>query len=404
MTRKIVLAYSGGLDASAQLKWLKEKYQVPVVAFVADIGQNEDMGAISRKATKTGADKVILADLRDEFARDYVFTALKMNAVYEGAYLMGTAIARPLIARYQIRVAKSEGADAVAHGATGKGNDQVRFELAVKALAPELEIIAPWRTWEFKSRAEVFAYAEKNGIELAGAGGDKPCSIDANLMHVSYEGGVLEDPWTEAPPDLFRMTKDPAEAPDEPEYVEIEFADGMPTAVNKASLGPSKLVLKLNEIAGRHGVGRVDVVENRFVGMKSRGVYETPGVTVLQLAHRAVESLTMDREVMRLRDPLMTKFSELVYNGFWFSPEMAVLRAFIEESQKNVNGTARLKLFKGQASVVGRKSSNSLYHPDVAGFDGVSGSGASLHSADAGGFIRMNGLRLSLNKSLRKGL
>jgi argininosuccinate synthase len=404
MTRKIVLAYSGGLDTSVLLKWLKEKHQVPVVAFVADVGQNEDMGAISRKATKTGADKVIIADLRDEFVREYVFTALKMNAVYEGAYLMGTAIARPLIAKYQIRVAKSEGADAVAHGATGKGNDQVRFELAVKALAPELEIIAPWRTWEFRSRADLFAYAEKNGIELTGVSKDKPYSMDANLMHVSYEGGVLEDPWTEPPKDLFRMTQDPAEAPDQAEYVEVEFAEGVPTAVNKESLGPAKLLQKLNAIAGRHGIGRADVVENRFVGMKSRGVYETPGVTALQLAHRAVESLTMDREVMHLRDSLMPKFSELIYNGFWFSPEMGVLRAFLEESQKNVHGTARLKLFKGQASVAGRKSSNSLYQPDVAGFDAVPGSGASTHAADAGGFIRMHGLRLSLNKSLRKGL
>ncbi|MFN3485075.1 MAG: argininosuccinate synthase [Planctomycetota bacterium] len=399
MTRKIVLAYSGGLDTSVILKWLKEKYQCPVVAFIADIGQGEDIGAISRKAIKTGADKVHVADLREEFARDYVFTALQANAVYEGAYLMGTSIARPLIAKYQVKVAKSEGADAVAHGATGKGNDQVRFELTVKALAPELDIIAPWRIWDFKGRNDLFAYAEKHGIELP-VTREKPYSMDANLMHISYEGGILEDPWNEPPADMFQMTQDPSRAPDQPEYVEIEFADGVPTALNRESLSPAKLVLKLNEIAGRHGVGRVDVVENRFIGMKSRGVYETPGVTVLHLAHRAVESLTMDREVMHLRDMLMPRFAELIYNGFWFSPEMNVLRAFIEESQKGVHGTARIKLYKGHAAVVGRKSPNSLYNPEVASFETF----GTYNSKDAEGFIRMNGLRLSMNKALRKFL
>jgi len=399
MTKKIVLAYSGGLDTSVIMKWVKEKYQCPVVAFVADIGQNEDMGAISRKATKTGADKVIVADLRDEFARDYVFTALKANAVYEGAYLMGTSIARPIIARYQVKVAKSERADAVAHGATGKGNDQVRFELAARALAPELEIIAPWRIWDFKGRNDLFAYAEKHGIELP-VTREKPYSMDANLMHISYEGGILEDPWNEPPKDMFLMTKDPAEAPDKPEYVEVEFEDGMPTAVNKEPLAPAKLVLKLNEIAGRHGVGRADVVENRFIGMKSRGVYETPGVSVLHLAHRAVESLTMDREVMHLRDSLIPKFASLIYNGFWFSPEMNVLRAFVDESQKGVHGTARVKLYKGSAQLVGRKSSNSLYNPEVASFETF----ATYNSKDAEGFIRMNGFRLAQNKALRRML
>ncbi|HXG60561.1 MAG TPA: argininosuccinate synthase [Planctomycetota bacterium] len=399
MTRKIVLAYSGGLDTSVILKWLKEKYQCPVVAFIADIGQGEDIGAISRKAARTGADKVHVADLREEFARDYVFAALKANAVYEGAYLMGTSIARPLIAKYQVKVAKSEGADAVAHGATGKGNDQVRFELTVKALAPELEIIAPWRIWDFKGRNDLFAYAEKHGIELP-VTREKPYSMDANLMHISYEGGILEDPWNEPPADMFQMTQDPSRAPDAPEYVEIEFADGVPTALNREALSPAKLVLKLNEIAGRHGVGRVDVVENRFIGMKSRGVYETPGVTVLHLAHRAVESLTMDREVMHLRDMLMPRFAELVYNGFWFSPEMNVLRAFIDESQKGVHGTARVKLYKGHAAVVGRKSPNSLYNPEIASFETF----GTYNSKDAEGFIRMNGLRLSLNKALRKFL
>jgi argininosuccinate synthase len=400
MTKRIALAYSGGLDTSVILKWIREKYGCPVVAFVADVGQNEDLGAVSRKATKTGADKVVLADLKDEFARDYVFPALQANAVYEGAYLLGTAIARPLIAKTLIRVAKSERCDAVAHGATGKGNDQVRFELAVRALAPDLEVIAPWRTWDFRSRADLFSYAERHGIELSGVSREQPYSTDANLMHVSHEGGLLEDPWNEPGPELFRLTADPSRAPDEAELVEVEFADGAPTAVNREPLGPAKLVARLNTIAGRHGVGRVDVVENRFIGMKSRGVYETPGVTVLHLAHRAVESLAMDREVMHLRDALVPKIASLIYNGFWFSPEMNALRAFVAESQKGVNGTARIRLFKGHASVVGRKSPHSLYHPELAGFDSF----ATYDSADAGGFIRMNGLRLSLNKSLRKGL
>ena len=400
MTKKIVLAYSGGLDTSVLLKWIKDKYKCPVIAFVADVGQGEDMSAVSRKASKTGADKVVITDLREEFARDYVFTAIKANAVYEGAYLLGTAIARPLIAKFMIKVAKSEQADAVAHGATGKGNDQVRFELACKALAPELDIIAPWRTWEFTSRADLFAYAETHGIELTGVSKDKPYSMDANLMHVSYEGGILEDPWAEPAKEMFLRTKDPADAPDAPDVVEIDFVDGTPTAVNKEQLSPAKLIAKLNEIAGRHGVGRVDCVENRFIGMKSRGVYETPGCTVLHLAHRAVESVAMDREVMHLRDGLIPKFSALIYNGFWFSPEMQVMRAMIDESQKNVNGTARIKLFKGHASVVGRKSPNSLYNPELAGFETF----ATYNSKDAEGFIRMNGLRLSMNKALRRGI
>ncbi len=395
--KKIVLAYSGGLDTSVILTWLKETYKVPVVAFIADIGQGEDLAAISRKATRTGADKVIVADLRDEFARDYVFTALKANAVYEGAYLMGTSIARPLIAKHQVKAARSEGADAVAHGATGKGNDQVRFELTAKALAPDLELIAPWRTWSFTGRNDLFAYAEKHGIELP-VTKDKPYSMDANLMHVSYEGGILEDPWKEPPKDMFLTTKDPAEAPDQPEYIEVEFADGVPVAVNGEAMGPAALVLHLNRIAGRHGVGRVDVVENRFVGMKSRGVYETPGLTVLHLAHRAVESLTMDREVMHLRDGLMPRFAELIYNGFWFSPEMNVLRALVEESQKGVHGTARIRLYKGTASVAGRKSPSSLYNPEVASFETF----ATYNSKDAEGFIRMNAFRLTMNPALRK--
>ena len=397
MTKRIVLAYSGGLDTSVIMKWIKKKYDVPIIAFVADVGQGEDIGAISRKATKTGADKVHVADLRDEFVRDYVWTALKANAVYEGAYLMGTSIARPIIAKHMVKVAKSERADAIAHGATGKGNDQVRFELTVMALAPELEIIAPWRTWEFKGRNDLFAFAETHDIELP-ITREKPYSMDANLMHISYEGGVLEDPWNEPPKNMFLMTKDPIEGPNEPEYVEVEFEDGVPTAVNRELMGPAKLLAKLNEIAGRHGVGRIDIVENRFIGMKSRGVYETPGLTVLHVAHRGVESLTMDREVMHLRDGLMPKFAQLIYNGFWFSPEMQVLRALVEESQKGVNGSVRVKLYKGTAMLVGRKSATSLYSPEVASFDNFE----TYNSKDAEGFIRMNGLRLTMNKSLRK--
>jgi argininosuccinate synthase len=400
MTKKIVVAYSGGLDTSVLLKWIKDKYQCAVVAFVADVGQGDDMSAISRKATKSGAEKVVITDLREEFARDYVFSALKANAVYEGAYLLGTAIARPLIAKYLVRLAKSEGAAAVAHGATGKGNDQVRFELAARALAPDLEVLAPWRSWEFTSRADLFSYAQTHGIELSGVSREKPYSMDANLMHVSYEGGILEDPWKEPAKEMFLTTKDPAEAPDAPETVEVDFVDGTPTAINKEQLSPAKLIQKLNKIAGAHGVGRIDCVENRFVGMKSRGVYETPGCSVLHLAHRAVESLAMDREVMLLRDSLIPKFSSLIYNGFWFSPEMQVLRAFIDESQKSINGTARIKLYKGHASVVGRKSPNSLYNPDLAGFETF----AAYNSKDAEGFIRMNGLRLSMNKALRRAL
>ncbi len=395
--KKIILAYSGGLDTSVILKWLKETYKVPIVAFIADIGQDEDLDAASRKAARTGADKVVVSDLRDEFARDFVFTALKANAVYEGAYLMGTSIARPLIAKEQARVARAEGADAISHGATGKGNDQVRFELTVKALAPDLEIIAPWRTWDFTGRNDLFAYAEKHGIDLP-VSKDKPYSMDANLMHISYEGGILEDPWAEPPADMFLMTKDPVTAPDKPEIVEIEFADGVPVALNGEKLGPAALVARLNTIAGLHGVGRADVVENRCVGMKSRGVYETPGTSVLHLAHRAVESLTMDREVMHLRDGLIPRFAELIYNGFWYSPEMNTLRALVEESQKGVNGTARMKLYKGSAQVVGRKSPNSLYNPEVASFETF----ATYDSKDAEGFIRVNALRLVLNPSLRE--
>lgn len=399
MTEKIVLAYSGGLDTSVILKWLKETYNVPLVAYVADIGQDEDMEAVAAKARRTGADAVHVLDLREEFVSEYVFLAVKAGAVYEGHYLMGTSVARPLIAKHQIAVARKESADALAHGATGKGNDQVRFELTARALAPDLTIIAPWRTWSFTGRNDLFVYAEKHGIPLP-ITTEKPYSMDANLMHISYEGGVLEDPWAAPPKDMFLMTRDPVDAPDTPVHVEIGFEDGVPVSVDGEPLGPVALLVRLNTLAGEHGIGRIDMVENRFIGMKSRGVYETPGVTLLQLAHRAVESLAMDREVMHLRDGLVSKFAELVYNGFWFSPEMAMLRAAVEESQKGITGVARLKLYKGTAAVVGRKSPNSLYSPEVASFETF----ATYDSKDAAGFIRINGLRLSLNPSLRKAL
>jgi argininosuccinate synthase len=395
--KKIMLAYSGGLDTSVILTWLRERYGLPVVAFIADVGQGEPIQEIARKALRTGASQVRVADLREEFVSEYVFTALRMNAVYEGVYLMGTALARPVIARHLVRAALEDGCDAIAHGATGKGNDQVRFELAVKALAPELQIIAPWREWEMTSRPDLIDYAERHGIELP-VTRDKPWSIDANLMHISYEGGVLEDPWCEPPAGMFRLTVDPERAPDDPESVEVDFEAGIPVAFNGERLSPAALLEAANALAGAHGIGRVDLVENRFVGMKSRGVYETPGMTLLMAAHRAVESLTLDREVMHLRDQMMPRFAEMVYYGFWFSPEMALMRGFIEASQKDVCGTARLKLYKGSVTLLGRRSERSLYDAQVAGFDTF----ADYNSRDAGGLIAMNALRLRLNPALRE--
>ncbi|HKS16740.1 MAG TPA: argininosuccinate synthase [Planctomycetota bacterium] len=394
--KKIVLAYSGGLDTSVIMRWLIEKYRCEVVAFVGDLGQGEDIPGIARKAKETGASKVHVRDLREEFVRDFVWPAVRANAVYEGSYLMGTSLARPVIARHQVLVAREEKAEALAHGATGKGNDQVRFELTARALAPDLKIVAPWREWEFTSRPQLIDYAEKHGIPLP-VSKEKPYSTDANLMHVSYEGGILEDPWAEPPTDMFRMTKNAEDAPAKPRVVEIAFKGGDPVAIDGKEASPAALLAEMNAIAGEHGVGRVDLVENRFVGMKSRGVYETPGATVFMAAHRAVESLTMDREVMHLRDGLIPRFAELVYYGFWYSPEMQVLRALLDESQKTVTGTARVKLYKGSCTVLGRKSPNSLYNPEVAGFDTF----ATYNSKDAEGFIRMNGLRLALNESLR---
>lgn len=393
--KKIVLAYSGGLDTSVILKWLVNEYDSDVIAYVADIGQKEDLEEAERKAWETGACAVFIEDLRDEFVRDYVFPAISANAVYEGSYLLGTSVARPLIAKRQIEIAKREGAFAVSHGATGKGNDQVRFELTFYALHPGIKIIAPWREWDFKSRTDLINYAKENGIDVT-VTEKKPYSCDRNLLHTSYEGGILEDPWAEPPEDMFEMTVSPEAAPDEPVYVEIGFESGIPVSVDGKELSPSSLLAGLNEVAGANGIGRVDVVENRFVGMKSRGVYETPGGTILHAAHRALESITMDREVMRLRDSLIPKISELIYYGFWFSPEMEMLTAAVRQSQKDVSGTVRLKLYKGNVIVCGRKSPNSLYSENLATFEEDS----VYDQSDATGFIRLNSLRLSVKKLL----
>jgi len=389
---KIVLAYSGGLDTSVILKWLQETYKADIVAYIADIGQGEETAPAIKKAEKTGASAVHCLDLREEFVRDYVFPAMRANAIYEGSYLLGTSIARPLIAKGQIDVLRKENAGAVSHGATGKGNDQVRFELTYLALEPNVTIIAPWRDpkWDLTSRSKMLDYAEKHGIEVPVTAA-KPYSMDANLLHISYEGGILEDPWSEPPADMFRRTADPAKAPDSPTYVEVDFEAGTPVAVDGKRLGPIALIDKLNALAGANGVGRVDLVENRFVGMKSRGVYETPGGTILYAAHRAVESLTMDREVMLERDRLSPKIAQLMYNGFWFAPEMKVLKAFVDKTQEDVTGTARLKLYKGNCTVVGRKAPKSLYDPQISTFEEDEGAYA---QSDAGAFIRLNALRL----------
>jgi len=387
--KKILLAYSGGLDTSCILTWLKEKYKVPVVAYCANVGQDEDFAAVEKKALKTGADKCIIQDLRESFVKEYIFTALQANALYEETYLMGTALARPCIAHGMITTALKEGCDAIAHGATGKGNDQVRFELAAKSLAPHLQTIAPWRDWEFGGRSELFAYAEKHGIPLP-VTKDKPYSIDANIMHISFEGGILEDPWFEAPEDIYLWTASPESAPDKPEYVEIEFDAGNPVAINGEKLKPLALLEKANAIAGKHGVGRVDLVENRYIGIKSRGVYETPGVTMLMLAHRAVESLTLDREVSHFKEKLALQLSDIIYNGYWFAPEAKLIKQCVQESQATVSGVAKMKLYKGNCLVAGRKSPMSLYNEKVTSFENMS----AFNPADSGGFININGLRL----------
>ncbi len=388
--RRVCLAYSGGLDTSVILRWLIEKYECEVVAYCADVGQEEELSGLPDKAKATGAVDCVVRDLREEFVRDYVYPAIRGNAIYEGTYLLGTALARPVIAKHQVDVARETGCDAVAHGATGKGNDQVRFELAYRALAPDLAVIAPWRDWDLRSRTDCMAYAQKHGIPVT-ATVKKPYSIDRNLLHISFEGGILEDPWRAPDESMFVMTTSPEEAPDTAAELIVSFERGTPVALDGESLGPAALLTRLNRIAGAHGVGRVDMVENRFVGLRSRGVYETPGGTVLHAAHRAVESITLDREVMHERDRLAPRLAEVIYNGFWFSPEHDFLRAAVDRSQENVTGEARLRLFKGSVQVTGRRSPNSLYDAELSTFE----EGGSYRQGDATGFIRLQGLRLN---------
>jgi argininosuccinate synthase len=391
--KKVVLAYSGGLDTSVILRWLKETYRCEVVAWCADLGQGEELAPLREKALATGAVDYVQDDLREAFVRDFVFPALRANALYE--YLLGTSLARPCIIEAMMRTVKKVGADAISHGATGKGNDQVRFELGALHFDPRVTIIAPWREWNLKSRTDCIDYAKTHGIPVT-ATAEKPYSMDANLFHISYEGGILEDPWREPLKDMFLLTRDPQDAPSLPRYVDIDFEHGVPVAVDGDRLGPVELLTRLNEIAGEHGVGRVDVVEDRYVGMKSRGVYETPGGTLLHKAHRAVESLTLDREVMRIRDGLVPEYATLVYRGFWFSPEREMLQRLIDETQVNVTGTARLKLYKGGLWVVGRKSPRTLYREDFVTFE----KDEVYDQADAAGFIRLNALRLRI-RSMR---
>src|SRR6202045_1480094 len=402
---KIVLAYSGGLDTSVILRWLKENYDAEVIAFCADIGQEEELHGLEEKALGTGASKCMIEDLREEFARDFIFPMMQAGAIYEGQYFLGTSIARPLIAKRMVEIARAEGADAIAHGATGKGNDQVRFELTAAALAPELRVIAPWREARFREkfpgRAEMIAYAAENSIPVE-ASAAKPYSMDRNLLHISFESGMLEDPWfdasSEAARGMYKLSVSPEEAPDQSEHIELEFHGGICCAINGAALSPLGVMQTLNKIGGKHGIGRGDMVENRFVGMKGRGVYETPGGAILHFAHRQMESLTMDREVMHLRDSLIPKYSELVYNGFWFSPEREALQALVTETQKNVTGLVRLKLYKGNIIVAGRKSPKSLYDSKIATMEGDE---SAYDQSDATGFIRLNALRLKVRAALK---
>jgi len=391
--KKVVLAYSGGLDTSVIVRWLIETYRCEVICFAADVGQKEELSGLREKAIKTGAAKIHIDDLREEFVRDFVFPALRANAIYEGTYLLGTSLARPLIAKRQLEIAKIEGADAVCHGATGKGNDQVRFELTYMALHPAIRIISAWRDdhWTFDSRASMIDYAEKHGIPIP-LTREKPYSSDRNLLHISHEGGILEDTWAEPKEEMFVLTVSPEAAPDRPTYVEIGFEKGNPVSADGVAMSPAALLDHINGIAGANGIGRMDMVENRFVGMKSRGVYETPGGTVLWAAHRAVESITMDREVMLMRDSLIPKYAQLVYNGFWYAPERELLQRFIDDTQERVTGTARLKLYKGNCVVAGRKSPFSLYSEDFATFE----KDRVYNQKDATGFIRLNALRLRI--------
>ncbi len=398
--KKVVLAYSGGLDTSVILKWLQETYKCEVVTFTADIGQGEEVEKAREKALKLGIkeENIFIEDLREEFVRDYVFPMFRANTIYEGEYLLGTSIARPLIAKRQIEIAREVGADAVAHGATGKGNDQVRFEIAYLALNPDIKIIAPWREWDLNSREKLLKFAKEHNIPIEKHGKESPYSMDANLLHISYEGGILEDPWNEPEEEMWRWTKPIEKTPNEPEYITLDFEKGDPVAINGERLSPAKLLEKLNEYGNKHGIGRVDIVENRFVGMKSRGCYETPGGTILLKAHRAIESITLDREEAHEKDKLMPRYAELIYNGFWFSPEREMFQASIDKTQENVNGTVRLKLHKGNVFVVGRKSPNSLFAPEFSTFE----EDEVYNQKDAQGFIKLNALRFIIEGHVRK--
>lgn len=400
---KIVLAYSGGLDTSIIAKWLQDTYDAEVITFTADIGQGEEVEPARAKAEAMGIKHIHIEDLRAEFARDYVFPMFRANAIYEGEYLLGTSIARPLIAKRLVEIAKEHNADAISHGATGKGNDQVRFELGATALAPEVKTIAPWREWDLSSRESLMQYAEEHNIPIDFSANKKksPYSMDANLLHISYEGDILEDPYAEAEDDMWRWSVSPEEAPDTPEYIELEYEKGDIVAVNGEKLEPYQVMIKLNELGGKHGIGRLDIVENRYVGMKSRGCYETPAGTIMLKAHRGIESLTLDREAAHLKDELMPRYAKIIYNGYWFSPERQMLQALIDKSQEYVSGTVRVKLYKGNVSVVGRKSPNSLFDQKIATFEDDAGA---YDQKDAEGFIRLNGLRLSIEASKGRDL
>jgi len=395
--KRVVLAYSGGLDTSVIIKWLIERYECEVIAFSADIGQGAELTGLKEKAIKTGAKKLFIKDLREEFTADFVFPMLRASAIYEGTYLLGTSIARPLIAKVQMEIARAERADAVSHGSTGKGNDQVRFELTYYSIDPHIKVIAPWREWDMKGRADLIRYAKRHGIPVPVTKA-KPYSSDRNLFHISFEGGVLEDPWVEPPANMYVLSKSPEQAPARPCYVEIGFEAGNPVSVDGKKLSPANLLARLNELGGEHGIGRVDMVESRYVGMKSRGVYETPGGTILHAARRAVESLTMDRELLHLRDGLSQRYAELVYNGYWYSPERLALQTLIDHATSGVAGVARMKLYKGNVIVAGRKAEKSLYHPDFATFE----EDTVYDQKDAEGFIKINALRLKIKAMMDK--